>query len=916
MNLDFAVRSCFSLSFLIFLTFESSIERGVTHYGRHLIGVPFSAFACILAMDQTVGGTVRNSSQVVLGSLISCVASYLALLAFEDVTIPPQGIYPLLWCYTFLLSMIDLPSLGLLGKRVGLSLITIILIPASINGTNASTSVWWLFSDVLFGCSCALVGVVLPWPRLASQELESLACRGAILVGSSFEDLLVAWRFHSLAQFQSAPGRRDAEMAQIDLSMQYPTTARTISNRHWRLLRNVYRALSAMRLGATAIPQWQQGHGRCSTRSLRQELLRVLRKDLAHMHTRAIEARYGPHFRRAQARHGAFIILLEELTLAQSTIEGRLAALTELLNSGLSLDVTKSFFSLPEFRNSLAQLGARSNECIQELGIWLSSSGHRNETLRRHSVLLTQAVSAFDTSYFIARNRCYYDNSQTVKIVPEVVLAMNSLVFYLQRFAGLLLDFCEEQLQVENQTEQHLVRDLGFAPPQRFSLTVALPQRRQLLSSLSIASSMTIAAYYGLANTRGVPFLASFTIAYLQSSTAGRNIATSLCRVGGTAAAVLYTIIIALIAQPLHDAFSERLFISFATIAFLFPCTLVRATQLAGYAGTVAGFTAALLLLAPPLETSVIVDRLIDTIVGVAIFLAFELTLSATYTERLLLEVLRTSIASLEPQFAEVVTDFVQAAQAAGTNQDSSCNRSRSRSRSRSRGTIVTQRQAQQRLQLLKLYGTEELLFNSFELTGSSPSVLLEKVFENTRLCHQHLVQLTHIAGELGRSSRRHSLAVLPIHTILESLDVPCSTALQAVLNMQQYVSTATENAPLTRSLLLVAPRIPSPALLNGLLRRLDSTDSVSPDAILLQLRACEEQTLNRFYAIAQTLQEPLQENPTGDLLPRGTEVSNLEIELTCAFLAGILDFIGALRALVPSVAELRDHQTVLRTLG
>ena len=914
MKLDFALRSCFSLSFLVFLTFESSIERGVTHNGRHLVGVPFSALACILAMGQTVGGTVKNSTQIVLGASISCFACYLALLAFGDVTIPPQGLYPLLWCYTFLMSLIDLPSLGLLGKRVGLSLITIILIPASINGTTSS-SVWWLFSDVLFGCSCALVGVVFPWPRLASLELESLACRGAILVGSSFEDLLVAWRYHSLAQFRkSAPPHRDAEMTQIDSSMHYPT-ARASSNRHWRLLRNVYRALSTMRLGATTLLQWQQGHSRCSTRSLRDELLRVVREDLAQMHTRAIEARYGPHFRRAQARHGAFIILLEELTSAQNTIEGRFAAITELLNSGLSLDVTKAFFSLPEWRNSLAQLGKKSNDCIKALGIWLSSSGHRNETLRMHCILLTQAVSAFDKSYLMARQRSYYENSQSVKIVPEVVLAMNSLVFYLQRFAGLLIDFCEDQLQVEMQAE-HLV--LGLPPLPRFSLSAAWPQRRQLLSSLSIASSITIAGYYGLANTRGVPFLASFTIAYLQSSTAGRNVATSLCRVGGTAAACIYTIMIVLVAESLHDRFSERLFISFATIAFLFPCSLVRATQLAGYAGTVAGFTAAILLLAPPLEISVIVDRLIDTIVGVAIFLLFELTLSATYTERLLLEVLRVSIASLEPQFSEVIADFVQAAQAAENNHDSGSNRSRSRSRSR--GTIVTQTQGLQQQQqhpqqLLKLYGTEELLFASFELTGSSPSALLEKVFESTRLCHEYLVQLNHIASEMGRSSTCQSLAVFPIHTILESLDGPCSAALQAVLSMQQYVSTATESAPLTRSPLLLAPRIPSPALLSGLLHGFGSPNS--PDAILLQLRACEEQTVNRFYAIAQTLQDPLEEElGTGDDLPRGTEVSNLEIELTCAFLAGIIDFIGALRALVPSVAALRDHRTVERALG
>ena len=80
-------------------------------------------------------------------------------------------------------------------------------------------------------------------------------------------------------------------------------------------------------------------------------------------------------------------------------------------------------------------------------------------------------------------------------------------------------------------------------------------------------------------------------------------------------------------------------------------------------------------------------------------------------------------------------------------------------------------------------------------------------------------------------------------------------------------------------------------------------------DKLLLQLKVCEDQILNRFNAVALTLQNPQEydESPLG----RGTDIGNEEIELVCAFLSGVLSFLGALHSLVLVAAHLRDNRAV-----
>jgi hypothetical protein len=72
-----------------------------------------------------------------------------------------------------------------------------------------------------------------------------------------------------------------------------------------------------------------------------------------------------------------------------------------------------------------------------------------------------------------------------------------------------------------------------------------------------------------------------------------------------------------------------------AVVLFQIPSTYIRSFPFLGYAGTVAGFTSSLLLLSGSLSRDAIVDRIIDTYVGVVIFQVVDNLLNAKNTVRI-----------------------------------------------------------------------------------------------------------------------------------------------------------------------------------------------------------------------------------------------------------------------------------------
>lgn len=197
-----------------------------------------------------------------------------------------------------------------------------------------------------------------------------------------------------------------------------------------------------------------------------------------------------------------------------------------------------------------------------------------------------------------------------------------------------------------------------------------LAARVRLKSAFSVALSMGIASMYGVYLHRNQAFLAAFTIAFLAGGpAAGVTMVTSLNRAAGTVVAC----VVAIIAQFLlvsagvgvhlssgsQPPVAQQLVLGIVVVLFQFPATIVRSFPLQGYAGTCASFTIAIILLAPNLDSDVAIDRIIDTFVGVIIYLTVEALLSTTYTENILLTNMKVVYEGIDERFAGFQKNFL-----------------------------------------------------------------------------------------------------------------------------------------------------------------------------------------------------------------------------------------------------------------
>eukprot|EP01035_Chromulina_nebulosa_P034052 gene34052-45646_t len=157
--------------------------------------------------------------------------------------------------------------------------------------------------------------------------------------------------------------------------------------------------------------------------------------------------------------------------------------------------------------------------------------------------------------------------------------------------------------------------------------------------SVSLAVSVTIAGVFGVYVQRPQPALAAFTISYLTGvPAAGASIVTCMNRSFGTVVASVYCILVEFVIRSWESNAAKNIFILFAVAIFQLPAAYVRTFPISGYAGTVAGFTVPILLLSSDAGMQRAVDRIIDTYVGVAIYLLVELSCNARFTESILLE--------------------------------------------------------------------------------------------------------------------------------------------------------------------------------------------------------------------------------------------------------------------------------------
>lgn len=183
-------------------------------------------------------------------------------------------------------------------------------------------------------------------------------------------------------------------------------------------------------------------------------------------------------------------------------------------------------------------------------------------------------------------------------------------------------------------------------------------------SAFTVALAMTLAGAFGVYAQRPQPPLASFTIAYLAGgSVSGINILTCINRAAGTVVACVFTILVVYLRNSpalAHSTVGQDFIVGFAIVIFQLPSTYVRSFPLYSYSGTVAGFTAALLLInQEELSTEVAVTRIVDTYVGVFIYLLVELTMFAQMSESTLINTMRRTIEGIDQRFNRFYSHLV-----------------------------------------------------------------------------------------------------------------------------------------------------------------------------------------------------------------------------------------------------------------
>eukprot|EP01041_Mallomonas_annulata_P004068 gene4068-8092_t len=244
------------------------------------------------------------------------------------------------------------------------------------------------------------------------------------------------------------------------------------------------------------------------------------------------------------------------------------------------------------------------------------------------------------------------------RVEPSLSLEMNAFLFLLDAASNLVLQFepsitststspqpeippsstrniCTMLYSVSISSYsnyfQRLLADL--IPPQRhlFQFTFNLHKlpvviRRRLRQTFSISISMLLAGIYGYLSHQTDASMAAFTIAYIcGGAVAGANIVTAFNRCVGTIVACIVALLVAKIITgwELNDA---KWFIGVVIVLAQVPGTYVRSVPKYGYAGLCFGFTVPVLLIPyPQFSADSAAQRIVDTIVGVSIYIGIEL---------------------------------------------------------------------------------------------------------------------------------------------------------------------------------------------------------------------------------------------------------------------------------------------------
>lgn len=725
--LNWALRTCLSTSVAVILSLTFPINDALSFGGSFPLGVAFVTFVCIVVADRTLGQTIKNGVAVTLGGFFSTFLCWITILVANAIIhnsppapTPSGWLLIVVFFLSFFLSTLNFYPIG---KKMMLSLITLNLISDKIIDP---LDCWRLYLIVIVGTFCAFFGVLLPYPRLASRDLEKKIQESAKGLSFLNESIIKAWivalspsqlypsassfsssfssisSFPSSSLFSSSPSSSSfaSSTHPSNTSLSSPSSSASLSspsftmplrfsisiqhspptfiniyydnppsrNRHWRLLCNVIWATILLRKNKKRClwmsPKFQSNQEVSSC--VRLEISRVMWEKLTNMQAMIQPAKFGPRSKHAvEGDFGACLLLVESLLMLFMNQETRLA---NLESSDLVKKYYKTFHSFarqPSFRYALFRWTKSCNDALMTISDWIRQVKDTNSLVCSLRALV-DSQSLLNDTYYSARRvalDCNIKDEDTVRLEADFVLEINSFMFILDLISNQIYGFILQTRKTKSRKGRNFQWWMGVVhelfPLDQFRRLFA---RQRIKQALALSIAIVLSGLYGLfsGNTSQAP-LAAFTVTYIGGAdVAGASFVNSFGRATGTiCASVLAIVVLQIISLRDMNSLSANIFIGIVVVAWQLPSTMIRSFFLYGYAGTVSGFSIALLLLAPELRgDKFITERIVDTFIGILIFLSIELIIALQLGEDLMLSTIQQAISRVEGHAVKFRSDF------------------------------------------------------------------------------------------------------------------------------------------------------------------------------------------------------------------------------------------------------------------
>ena len=644
------------------------------------IGPPFACYVCIVVKDNNLGGTISNSWGCLYGSLLASLVCFTLQSIVQDEQYSAEIALPLLLIFSFILNYVELHPLA---KKFGLGVLALNFLTTN---TQPAMQTWLLFANILVGIATGLVGNILPWPRLSSDLVDKRALFCAEAMSAVLNDITLTWRYATCPLIIPTYQHSSSSCYMRELKADNPLfpSSRSI----WKLFKHVLLAVIAFKKKGSNM-HWSSNHSHHKNHVyMRLEMIKYTSGIATILIQLTKEARFGPLRSIAIVRYDYFNFLMRDLLIVISIFENRLR---DLRRHPEQHDPLFAFQSRPTFRAAVHRYNKCLGATLVEAALWLRSP---KKTLSYSNissmVQLRRARDELDEEYADARAEIYYneDPDKSKQMTSFGAMNQNSFMFLydacfllIEQYWSTFQDPIESRDEEDNRVNRvsdtdtqmahtltmfrSIGKDLFLSQTHLFTLSrsgnLTTVIRQRLLQSLSVAVSMTGAGAYGFYTGRPQVFLAAFTIASISGgSVSGATTLTSVDRSIGTIVGSVFALIVAYILKQWgsNDFVQTNVFIWAVVVLWQLPCTFVRTLQSHSHLGVVSGFTAPVLLLIPNVVDTQAVDRIIDTYVGVGIYLIVDYIVAPVYSDDALLTDIRAVFKGIKVHFSEFVDVF------------------------------------------------------------------------------------------------------------------------------------------------------------------------------------------------------------------------------------------------------------------